>query len=528
MRNLHFPGRSPVYARNAMCATSHPLATETAIRIMREGGNAVDAAIAAVAVLCVVEHAMTGIGGDCFALLSKPGERPIALNASGRAPAALTAELLLERGIKNIEITSPHAVTVPGAVDGWARLNADHGTMPLATLLQPAIAFARDGYAIAPRVALDWAAAVPKLSVNEGGRKHMLFDGKAPKVGDVVRLPALARTLELIAEGGRDAFYEGEIAEDIVRDLRELGGVHTMEDFAAQRSSYVDPISVTYRGYEVVEMPPNNQGIVVLMLLKMMEQLSPLAEDPLSAARFHVMLEAGRLAYMVRDGFLADPDMADVPVEHMLDDRTIAELVGRIDPKRRIAELGPVPQPVGTDTTYFAVVDRNGMGVSFINSLFKGFGSGIVSRNTSVVLQNRGQGFVVQPGHPNCVAPRKRPLHTLVPGLVLKDGALDKVFGVMGGSYQPAGHAHVLSNIFDYGMDIQEAIDFPRAFYDAGKVMAEACVPQGVRDALTAMGHEIAIPEFPWGGSQIVEVDRRNGVLVGASDPRKDGCALGF
>lgn len=528
MRNLHFPGRSPVYSRNAMCATSHPLGTEAAIRIMREGGNAVDAAIAAVAVLCVVEHAMTGIGGDCFALLSKPGEKPIALNASGRAPAALTAELLLERGIKDIEITSPHAVTVPGAVDGWARLNADHGTMPLARLLEPAIGYARDGFPVTPRVALDWAAAVPKLAANEGGRRHMLFDGKPPRVGDVVRLPALARSLEWIAQGGRDAFYEGPIAEDIVRDLRELGGVHTLEDFKAQRSSYVDPISVTYGGLEVVEMPPNNQGVVALMLLKMMEQLAPLAEDPLSVERFHVMLEAGRLAYMVRDAFVADPEIADVPVTHMLDDKTIAELVGRIDRNRRMPDLGPVPQPVGTDTTYFAVVDQNGMGVSFINSLFKGFGSGIVSREAGVVLQNRGQGFVVQPGHPNCVAPRKRPLHTLVPGLVLKDGALDKVFGVMGGSYQPAGHAHVLSNIIDYGMDIQEAIDCPRAFYDAGKVMAEESVPAAVRDGLEALGHEVGIPQFPWGGSQIIEVDRQQGVLVGASDPRKDGCAFGF
>jgi len=528
MRNLHFPGRSPIYARNAMCATSHPLSTETAIRILREGGNAMDAAIAAVAVQCVVEHPMTGIGGDCFALLQRPGERPVALNASGRAPAALTAELLLERGIREIEVTSPHAVTIPGAVDGWVRLNADYGTMPLAKLLEPAIELACDGFPVSPRVALDWFNSTSKLEINEGGRRHMLFDGRPPTTGDVVRLPALARSLEMIAAGGRDAFYEGEIAQDIVHDLRELDGVHTVEDFAEHRSNYVEPISVTYGGLEIVEMPPNNQGITALMMLKMMDRLGRLADDPLSPTRYHLMLEAGRLAYMMRDVFVADPNMADVPVEHLLADATIDALVARIDPTRRTEDLGPVPQPVGTDTVYLAVVDKDGFGVSFINSLFKGFGTGIVSRNTGVALQNRGQGFVVEPGHRNCVAPRKRPLHTLVPALALRDGALDLVFGVMGGAFQPAGHAHVLANVIDYGMDIQEAIDCPRAFYDGGKVMAEASVPEQVRTALAAMGHEVDVPVMPWGGSQIVHVDRERGVLVGASDPRKDGCALGY
>lgn len=528
MRNLHFPGRAPVYAQHVMCATSHPLATETALRILRQGGNAVDAAIATAAVLCVVEHPMTGIGGDCFALVAKPGQKPIALNASGRAPAALTAELLLERGIKEIEMQSPHAVTVPGAIDGWARLNADHGTMPLGTLLEPAIGFARDGFPVGQRVSVDWKFAVPKLEANEGARRHLLFDGRSPAAGEIVRFPALARTLEQIASGGRDAFYEGEVAEDIVRDLRELGGVHTLEDFKRQSSSYVDPISVAYGGLDIVELPPNNHGIVVLIMLKMMEKLGKLSTDAVSAERYHVMLEAARLAYMMRDTFVADPDMADVPVDHMLDDRTISELVSRIDPKRRIPELGPVPQPKGGDTVYFAIVDGDGMGVSFINSLFKNFGSGIVARNSGVVLQNRGQGFVVEPGHRNCVAPGKRPLHTLIPALAMKDGALDMVFGVMGGAFQPAGHAHVVANMVDYGMDPQEALDCPRAFFDGGKVMAEASLPEQVRAGLQAYGHDVAVPALPWGGGQIVRVDPARGVLIGASDPRKDGCALGY
>ena len=288
MRSLHFAGRSPVYTRHAMCATSHPLATETALRVLRDGGNAVDAAIAATAVLCVVENAMTGIGGDCFAIVSKPGTAPFALNASGRAPAALTADLLLGRGIKAIETQSPHAVTIPGAIDGWATLLADHGTRGLKELLQPAIACAAEGYIVSPRVALDWYRGVGKLASNANAAKHYLIDGKPPSIGDLVRFPNLARTLQAIADGGRDAFYEGEIAADMVSELNALGGVHTLEDFAAQRASYVDPISVQYRGLDILELPPNNHGVVVLIMLKMMERLGKLSDDADRADRHHI------------------------------------------------------------------------------------------------------------------------------------------------------------------------------------------------------------------------------------------------
>ena len=313
MRSLHYPGRSPVFARKAMCATSHPLASQTALAVLRDGGNAVDAAIAATAVLCVVEHPMTGIGGDCFAIVSKPGEKPIALNASGRAPAALTAEVLIEKGITGIETQSPHAVTVPGAVDGWAMLLADHGTRSLQELLQPAIGYASEGFAVAPRVAFDWAGAVPKLSKNAHAAKHYLVDGKAPTAGDIMRFPNLARSLAVIAEGGRDAYYEGEIAADIVKNLNALGGVHTLEDFSAQRATYVEPISVNYRGLDILELPPNNHGIVVLIMLKMMDRLGKLDDDPNSAGRHHVMLEVARFAYAMRDAFVADPEWPMCP-----------------------------------------------------------------------------------------------------------------------------------------------------------------------------------------------------------------------
>lgn len=528
MRSLHLPGRSPVYARQAMCATSHPLASQTAISVLKDGGNAVDAAIAATAVLCVVEHPMTGIGGDCFALVSKPGEKPFALNASGRAPAALTCDYLLGKGIKAIERQSPHAVTVPGAVDGWATLLADHGTRTFKDLLQTAIAYAADGFVVAPRVATDWAGSVPKLSANANSAKHFLVDGKAPAVGDVMRFPNLAKSLAAIAEGGRDAYYEGEIAADIVQELNALGGVHTVEDFAAQRATYVDPISVNYRGLDILELPPNNHGVVVLIMLKMMDRIGKISNDPDDAERHHVMLEMARLAYAMRDEFVADPDMADVPVDHMLDDQVIAELVSRIDRGTARLDLGPMPQPKGSDTVYLSIVDKDGMAVSFINSLFADFGSGIATDKTGIMLHNRGQGFVVVPGHRNCVEPRKRPLHTLIPALAMRNGELAMSFGVMGGAYQPAGHAHVLSNRLDYGMDPQEALDSQRVFFDGNKVLVEETASEAFREALAAKGHEISVRGIPWGGGQIVEVDRAKGTLIGASDPRKDGCALGY
>jgi gamma-glutamyltranspeptidase/glutathione hydrolase len=528
MRNLHLPGRSPVYARKAMCATSHVLASQTALSVLKDGGNAVDAAIAAVAVQCVVEPAMTGIGGDCFALLSQPGQKPVALNASGRAPGALTAEYLLGKGIEAIQTQSPHAVTVPGAIDGWCKLLDDYGTRKLKDLLQPAIAYAADGFAVGQRVAADWDNGQAKLAANANSAKHYLSNGKPPTAGDIMRFPNLARSLTAVAEGGRDAFYEGEIAADIVKELNALGGVHTVADFAAQRSSYVEPISVGYHGLDIVELPPNNHGVVVLIMLKMMDRLGRIADDPDSVERHHVMLEVARLAYAMRDEFVGDPDMADVPIAHMLDDAVIGELVNRVDPTKARPDIAPLPQPKGSDTVYLTVVDENGMAVSFINSLFSDFGTGISTDKTGIMLQNRGQGFVVRPGHRNCVAPGKRPLHTLIPALAMKDGELAMSFGVMGGAFQPAGHAHVLANMLDYGMDPQEALDGQRMFFEGGKVMVESMASESLRAALTAKGHEIGERHIPWGGGQIIQVDRERGVLVGASDHRKDGCALGY
>jgi gamma-glutamyltranspeptidase / glutathione hydrolase len=515
-----------------MCATSHPAASLVAVETLKRGGNAVDAAIAATALLCVVEPAMTGIGGDCFALLHKPGSGPgtglIALNASGRAPKAATPEWYAKAGIKQLEVTTPHAVTIPGAVDGWATLLEDHGTMSLAEVLGPAIEAAEHGFPVAPRVGSDWQKLVPKINLHAGARQHLLVDGKAPRVGQIMRFPALAQTLKTIARDGRDGFYKGAIAADIVAELTALGGLHTVEDFAAQKATYVTPISVPYAGAELHELPPNNHGIVALILLRMLDKLGVRSAGALSVERYHLMMECARLAYAARDAFVADPDHMTVPVAFMLSDGFIGDLVKRIDKGKRTPDLGPVPRPAGTDTICLSVVDKTGLAVSFINSLFSGFGSGIVTQKTGVVLQNRATGFTLDPKHPNCIGPGKRPMHTLVPALATKGGKPWLAYGVMGAALQPIGHVYVMANMLDYGMDVQEAIDHPRMFFEGDKVQYELPLQGVVVDGMTRLGHAMSLRDDPWGGGQAVEIDAAHGVLIGGSDARKDGCALGY
>ena len=528
MRNFHFPGRSPVIGRKAMIATSHPAATLAGLEMLRKGGNAVDAAICATAVMCVVEPAMTGNGGDCFTIISKPGQKPIALNASGRAPKAATADWYAKKGIKAIEMQTAHAVTVPGAIDGWATLLRDHGSRSFADVLAPAIEHAEKGFPVHARVAVDWAGLVPKVKAgNEGARANLLKDGRAPRVGEIMHFKALAETLKVIAAKGRDGFYTGAVAEDMVAELKALGGLHTMEDFANQRCTYVEPISVTYKGIELLELPPNLHGIVALTMLKMLDQMGNIG-PAVSVERYHTMMEAVRLTFAMRDTFVADPEHAKVPVEHMLSDAFVDELVKRIDRKARKPDLGPIPRPAGTDTIYMTVADEKGMVVSFINSIFSGFGSGLATKKTGITLHNRGQGFVLDPKHPNVIAPGKRPMHTLIPALAMKDGKPWASFGVMGANFQPMGHVYVMTNMLDYGMDPQEALDSPRVFFEGQTLWCEESVPADVVNGLKAMGHPVAMRPDPWGGGQIIQFDHEQGTLTGASDPRKDGLALGY
>ncbi|MGH1352991.1 MAG: gamma-glutamyltransferase [Methyloligellaceae bacterium] len=528
MRSFSHPGRSTVYASNAMCATSHPLASQAAVDIMKEGGNAVDAAIAASAVLAVVEPHMTGIGGDCFALFWKPGAKVMGLSGMGRAAAAATPEWYAEKNMVTVEPTSAHAVTVPGAIDGWCRLVEDHGSLPMSRIMETAIILANEGFPVSPRTAHDWVDYEYKLGLYESTRACYLKDGKAPKVGDVMRFPELGKSLSMIAEGGRDAFYTGELASDMVDTLQALGGLQTMEDFAQQSSTYVTPITAGFKGMDIYEMPPSNHGMTAIMMLKMLERIDDRGSEAVSAKRYHVMMEAARMAYGARDEYLADPDFMDIPIEHLISDAVADELARRIDPDRRTPDLGNFPQPASNDTVYLTVVDKNGMVVSFINSIYHSFGSGITAPKSGILLHSRGYGFRFMPGHVNSIAPRKRPMHTLIPGMALKDGVPVASFGVMGADFQPTGHVHVLTNMYDYGMDPQEALDSPRVFFEGETLAIEQGVPENVVKDLISMGHEVKIVPEPWGGGQIITIDRKRNILIGGSDPRKDGVALGY
>ncbi len=527
MRDFQLSGRSPAYAQQGMAATSHSLATLTAVDVLRGGGNAVDAAIAASAVLCVVEPQATGIGGDCFVLYAPADtEEVIALNGSGKSPGAAELSWFVDQGMQKISLQSPHSVTVPGAVDAWCKLHGDYGCTDFATLLSPAIRLATEGYTVHPRVAYDWAQLSKKLKVTENATRMLLIDGEAPKAGDRHQQPELGRTLQLIADNGRDAFYTGEVAEDIVSYLRSLGGLHTLEDFAAPQAEYVTPISTQYRGYDVFECPPNGQGLTALIMLNILSECGLTDYAPMSAERLHLECEAARLAYGVRDRYVADPDQSDIPLDWLLSTDYAAELRAKISLDKALPPLEDSDFPTHPDTIYLCVVDEEGNAVSFINSVFHGFGSGLVSPKTGVVLQNRGAGFVLEAGHRNAIAPHKRPLHTIIPGMVKKAGRTVMPFGVMGGQYQPTGHAHFLTNLLDYRLDVQSALDFPRVFHD-GKVCAvERGIPTTVTDKLKQLGHKVVPAVLPHGGGQAIWISESGG-LVGGSDPRKDGCALG-
>lgn len=529
MRDFHAAGRSPAFSTNAMAATSMPEATLTAIEVMKAGGNAMDAAIAAAAVLAVVEPQSTGVGGDLFCLYSPANSgKVIALNGSGRTPAGLSLDTLAAQGLSSYDGTSVHAITVPGGVSAWEALAKAHGRKGLDELLQPAIHFAEAGYVVTPRVAADWAEPGVEAKLKKNGAAMFLPGGATPAPGTVMRNPQLAATLRAIAKDGAKAFYTGPIAAKIVADLRARGGFHTEADFAAGLglAEFVTPISHSFAGHEVWECPPNGSGIIALMLMGIMDGFAPSA-DPLDPLRLHRHVEAARLVYRDRDAFLGDSAFSDVPVERLLSEAYIAGLRGLISDDRALETL-PAAGSLHKDTVYICVVDAQGNCCSFINSIFQSFGSGIVAADTGVVMHNRGFSFSMQRGHPNEVAPNKRPMHTIMPAMAFKDGKPQIVFGVMGGQYQPMGQSWVLANMLNYGMDPQAALDLPRIFPFKGQVEVERGIPAAARAALEAKGHKLREIDLPHGGGQVIRIDHERGVLVGGSDPRKDGCALGY
>lgn len=525
MRDFHMPGRSEVLATNGMCATSHPLGAQVAVDILKQGGNAMDAAIAGAVVLGICEPQMTGIGGDCFVLYSDPKSGQVhALNGSGHAPAAASADSLRAAGHTTIPLTSPDAVTIPRAIDAFCHLSNSVGRLGLDAILQPALHYAEHGVPVAARVAFDWANDAGTLQGS--ARNTYLSGGKAFQRGQIFRAPGQADVLRRLAKSGRDAFYTGEIADDMISTLRAFGGVHTAEDFAAPCDMSAAPISGDYKGIDLIEHPPNGQGATAILMLNILKHFDIAGMDPLGTERAHIEAEAVKLAYDARNRFIADPDHT-ARLDHMLSPETARELATLIDPKRAMSAPAEVSEAVHKDTIYITVVDRDGMAVSLIYSIFHGFGSGIASDKFGILLQNRGAGFTLQPGHPNELGGGKRPMHTIIPGMLVENGRVTMPFGVMGGAYQPNGHARFLSNLVDFDMDLQQALDAPRAFADGAVTKVERGYSDQVRQELADMGHTVVIPDTAIGGAQAIRI-RDDGVLEGASDPRKDGCALGY
>jgi gamma-glutamyltranspeptidase / glutathione hydrolase len=529
-------GRSVVRASQAMIATSQPLASQVGLDILKRGGNAVDAAIAVAAMLNVTEPNMTGIGGDAFMMIYSPKTKKLeALNASGRCPRALTLEHFTSRKVAQMPLSGMETITVPGAFDGWITLLEKYGTMKLGDLMAPAIGYAESGFPVMEKIAADWEPEVPKLKLDAAAASTYLIDGGAPQPGTLFTQKNLARTFRALVKGGREAYYRGEIAKAIVDYCQKNGGFLSTDDFAAQKSNWVEPISTTYRGYTLYELPPNNQGLTALLLLNILEgfDLTAMRSDPV--LYYHTLIEATKIAFADRNRFIADPAFAKVPVKELLSKEYAGRRRALIDPAKAIDAPAYGDIRMGSDTTYFTVVDKDRVAVSFINSLFNSFGSGIVAGDTGIMLHNRGSGFSLDPNHPNRLEPGKRPFHTLIPAMVFREGKLLMTYGVMGGDIQAQGHAQVLVNLADRGMNLQQTIEAPRIRYMSGRgVMLEDTLPADVIAGLVQHGHERILPPAGikhralMGGGQAIMIDPVSGALSGASDPRKDGMALGY
>jgi gamma-glutamyltranspeptidase/glutathione hydrolase len=526
--------RSTVYAPNAAIATSQPLATSAGLAVLQSGGNAIDAAVTAAAVLNLVEPHMTGIGGDMFAILwSAKEKRLVGLNASGRSGSLMTREELIKRGHQRVPLFGAEPVTVPGALSGWAALLEKYGTITLAQALAPAIRLAEQGFPVSPIIAEQWAAEGERLAKDEGARATFLIGGtRAPKAGEWFRNPDLAESFRIIADQGPRALYGGVLGKRIVDHLKSKGGFLSLDDLAAHQAEWVEPISATFRGHTIWELPPNNQGVAALEMLKILEPFDLRAMGHNTPAYLHHLIEAKKLAYADLGTWVGDPAAMQAPVARLLDDAFISKRRALIDPNKAAKRVDPGAALTSSETIYLAAADSAGNMVSFINSIYWEFGSGVVVPGTGFALQDRGAGFTLTEGLPNTVGPKKRPFHTLIPAFVTKPGAVGEepwlAFGVMGGAIQPQGHVQVLLNLLEFGMDLQEAIDAPRfRHYDGLRVGLEAPVPELTRAGLTKLGHQVvSLPPADAGGAQAV-MKLTKGWAAG-SDPRKDGGAAGW
>lgn len=528
--NPYRAGRSMTVARNGIVASSHVLASQAGLDMLRSGGSAMDAAVATAFTLAVVEPMMTGIGGDAWVLYyeAKTG-KVYALNGSGRAPAGLTRKHFADQGIETIDDKTWESVTVPGAVDAYATALSKFGKKPLAEVMAPAIGYAENGFPVTEVVHGWWVDTAEDLKKRDWTRKTYLPEGRPPKVGEVFKNPNLATTLRAIAKEGPDGFYGGAVADEIVRHAKETGGFLSKEDLASHTSTWVEPISTDYRGYEVIQCPPNGQGMGVLSMLEILEGYDLASMEHDSAAYQHLLIEAKKLAYADLYAYVADPEKAQVPVEKLLDSTYAGARRAKIDPMVAAQAVDP-GLPMGNDTVYLTAIDAEGNAASFITSIYDIFGSKIVAGNTGVMLHNRGAGFTLEKGHPNEYAPGKRPYHTIIPGMILKGGKLYMSYGLMGGAMQPQGHVQFLTAHLDHGFGIQEAVDMPRwRHYDGKRVKFEYGYREDVVQDLRQRGHEIEWGDYKsFGGAQVIVVDPETGSYFGASDPRKDGAALGY
>jgi len=535
--------RSPVLARHGMVASSQPLATMAGIRVLQTGGNAADAAVATAAALNVTEPTSTGLGGDFFVLFYNAKTHAVtALNGSGRAPAALTIDRVRSQNLTSPshQFTNPfhaHCVTVPGACAGWCDLIERHGTLSMSKILAPAIALAEEGFPVAPATSHYWQRSEDKLRSALGGQA-LLVNGNAPRAGEMFRNPGLAKTMHAIAQGGKDAYYKGHIARAIADAVQKSGGALTTDDLTAHASTWDEPISTTYRDVRVWECPPNGQGLAALMALNVLEGFDLKKTDPMSVARWHLMIEAMRVAFADTSWYVADPKFSSIPLDGLLSKKYAAERRGLIHPDKATLDTQHGSPVVGSDTVYFCVVDEQGNGASVINSNYMGFGTGIVPEGWGFTLQNRGANFSLDPAHPNALVPRKRPYHTIIPGMLTResDQSLYAPFGVMGGFMQPQGHIQVVVGMVDDGLDPQAALDRPRFCIEpasaAGIVSLESGIPMPVVIELEKRGHICKSEVFGYarslfGRGQIIRREP-DGTLWGGSDPRSDGCAIGY
>jgi len=532
--------RRGAVARRAMVATSQPLAVQVGIDVLKAGGHAVDAAIAVNAMLGLVEPMSCGLGGDVFAIVWDAAAKSLyGLNGSGRSPRRMTRSAFAARKLERIPLYGPLTWTVPGCVDGWFALHGRFGRISMADLLAPAVRHAKDGFELTPVIARMWSQAADRLNADPGARNTFLFDGRPPAAGDRVSNPELASSLQAIIDSGPEAFYQGPIADGIVRCAKERGGFMTHDDLAAHRTTWVEPVSCSYRGFDVWELPPSTQGIAALETLAILDgfTLRPLGHN--TVATIHRSIEAKKLAYEDRARFYADPEFAPVPLAKLLSPEHAAKQRECIDLQRAATSIPPDLFP-RSDTVYLTVVDEQRNAVSFIQSIYHGFGSGIVPPGLGFAMQNRGNLFHLDPHHPNTLEPGKRPFHTIIPAMVTQDGRPVFSFGVMGGDMQPQGHVQILINLLDFGMDPQAAGEALRwrhdgsstpvgdVMVDGGTVYLEPGFPPAIVAGLQALGHRVEIRDGGYGGYQGIRIDWDTGELVGGSEPRKDGCAIGY